>query len=144
MYVKLSLPSSFKARRSALPSTIPHRNTPDSSYMYWMSAEVDTHLHTRPCLLTRSRLIVLSLPSDLSTQRLQEHFATLNLPITDAKVLHKKDGTSRRIGFVGFGSSGDAQKAKEWFDGTWLAGSRIKVDFAKDVSPCLPLAADGW
>jgi len=77
---------------------------------------------------------VLSLPSTLTSDELHQHFATLKLPITDAKVLHKKDGTSRRIGFVGFSDLQDAQKAREWFDATWLAGSRIKVDFAKEIS----------
>ena len=37
------------------------------------------------------------------------------------------------MGFVGFHTSEDAQKAKDWFDGTWLQSSRIKVDFAKEV-----------
>jgi multiple RNA-binding domain-containing protein 1 len=54
--------------------------------------------------------------------------------MTDVKVLRKKDGTSRRMAFIGYSSVGDAVKAKEWFDSTWLRGSRIKVDFALPVS----------
>lgn len=87
----------------------------------------------------RSRLIVLSLPSDLSSEDLAGHFASLDLPVTDARVLHKKDGTSRRMGFIGYRTTEEAQKAKDWFDGTWIQGSRIKVDFAKEVCHCLQL-----
>lgn len=83
--------------------------------------------------MARSRLIVLSLPSKLTTEELTAHFKSLELPITDAKVLFKPDGQSRRLGFVGFGTADHAGQAKDWFDGTWLHGSRIKVDYAKEV-----------
>ena len=84
--------------------------------------------------MARSRLIVLSLPSKLSTEELTAHFKSLELPITDAKVLFKPDGQSRRLGFVGFSNAEHARQAKDWFDGTWLHGARIKVDYAKEVS----------
>jgi multiple RNA-binding domain-containing protein 1 len=82
----------------------------------------------------RSRLIVLALPSALSREGLRAHFASINLPLTDVRLLANKAGNSRRVGFIGFQNNADAQQAKEWFDGTWVAGSRIKVDFAETVS----------
>ena len=81
-----------------------------------------------------SRLIVLQIPSSLTTAELQAHFSELELPITDAKVLSNKGGQARRIGFVGFRTHADAQTAKDWFDGTWMRGTRIRVEYAQAVS----------
>jgi multiple RNA-binding domain-containing protein 1 len=96
-----------------------------------------------PHSFLRSRLVVTALPSTISKEELRLHFASLGLAITDARVLKNKNGQSRRVGFLGFQNNSDAQTAKEWFDGTWIAGSRIQVDFAYAVGACYqyPLVA---
>jgi multiple RNA-binding domain-containing protein 1 len=41
--------------------------------------------------------------------------------------------SKRRFAFVGYKTTEDAQKAKDWFDGTFaLGGGKVKVDFVKD------------
>lgn len=95
----------------------------------------DARTRIAPKAQDTSRLVVLSLPSDLDNAGLSAHFSTLDLPMTDVKILRKKDGTSRRMAFIGYSSAFDAAKAKDWFDNTWLRGSKIKVDFALPVSP---------
>lgn len=67
-------------------------------------------------------------------QELRNHFSNINVTLTDARILYKPDGTSRRTAFVGFRSDDDAKIAKEWADGSYLTGSRIAVDYAKAVS----------
>lgn len=83
-----------------------------------------------------SRLIVKGLPSYITPDRLKEHFSQSKGPggtITDVKVAHKQDGTSRRFGFVGYKTDAEAAKAKEWFDKTFLDTARVRVDVV-DVS----------
>ncbi|KAI0689011.1 hypothetical protein BC835DRAFT_1283850 [Cytidiella melzeri] len=86
-----------------------------------------------------SRLIVKNLPAYLTQDRLREHFESKNGPggtLTDVKVLQKPDGTSRRFGFVGYKTEAEAEKAKNWFDRTFIHSSRIAVsvvDGAKDA-----------
>lgn len=86
-----------------------------------------------------SRLIVKNLPAYLTQERLREHFASKDGPggtLTDVKVLQKPDGTSRRFGFVGYKTDAEAEKARKWFDRTFVHSSRISVtvvDGAKDA-----------
>ena len=77
-----------------------------------------------------SRLLVKNLPAYLTQQQLREHFSSPSGPggtLTDAKVVLKPDGTSRRFGFVGFKTDAEAQKAQKWFDRTFIHSSRISV-----------------
>lgn len=83
-----------------------------------------------------SRLIVKNLPVYITPERLQQHFTQANAPkgtITDVKVAHKRDGSSRRFGFVGFKSDAEAQAAQEWFDKTFINSARVRVEVV-DVS----------
>lgn len=83
-----------------------------------------------------SRLIVKGLPTYITPDRLKEYFSQSKGPggiITDVKVAHKQDGTSRRFGFVGYKTDAEAAKAKEWFDKTFLDTARVRVDVV-DVS----------
>ncbi|KAF8315877.1 hypothetical protein DL93DRAFT_2096530 [Clavulina sp. PMI_390] len=75
----------------------------------------------------RSRLIVKNLPHYISDQRIREHFSTQGGTITDVKLVHKSDGTSRRFAFVGFKSDTEAAKAKSYFDRSYIDTSRISV-----------------
>ena len=84
-----------------------------------------------------SRLIVKNLPAYLTQDALRQHFAAKDGPggtITDAKVLLKPDGTSRRFGFVGYKTEEEARKAQKWFNRTYIKASRIAVEV---VEVCL-------
>ena len=77
-----------------------------------------------------SRLLVKNLPSYVTPARLKEYFEQKKGPggtLTDVKVAHKRDGTSRRFGFIGYKTEKEADAAKEWFDRTFLDSSRISV-----------------
>ena len=77
-----------------------------------------------------SRLIVKNLPAYLTQERLREHFESKDGPggtLTDVKVVLKPDGTSRRFGFVGYKTEAEAEKARKWFDRTFIHSSRISV-----------------
>ncbi|KAG6828468.1 hypothetical protein H0H92_007834 [Tricholoma furcatifolium] len=86
-----------------------------------------------------SRLLIKNLPTYATPSTLQSHFTQSGNPggtITDCKVASKPDGTSRRFGFVGYKTPLEAQKAKEWFDRTFIGGSKISVcvvEGAKDA-----------
>ncbi|KAF9261016.1 RNA-binding domain-containing protein [Marasmius fiardii PR-910] len=86
-----------------------------------------------------SRLIVKNLPSYVTPEQLQKHFTQKGGPagtLTDVKVPHKRDGTSRRFGFVGYKTEQEAQATREWFDKTFIGSTRIRVDVvegAKDA-----------
>ena len=77
-----------------------------------------------------SRLIIKNLPAYLTQERLREHFESNDGPggtLTDVKVVLKPDGTSRRFGFVGYKTEAEAEKARKWFDRTFIHSSRISV-----------------
>ncbi|TDL26946.1 RNA-binding domain-containing protein [Rickenella mellea] len=77
-----------------------------------------------------SRLIIKNIPSYVTPERLKDHFSQKNGPggtITDAKVASKSDGSSRRFGFVGFKTEQEAQRAREWFDRTFIDTTKISV-----------------
>ncbi|KAI1790828.1 RNA-binding domain-containing protein [Ganoderma leucocontextum] len=86
-----------------------------------------------------SRLIVKNLPAYLTQERLRKHFAASDGPggtLTDVKLVLKPDGTSRRFGFVGYKSPEEAERAKKWFNRSFVDSSRIAVDVvdgAKDA-----------
>ena len=89
---------------------------------------------------TMSRLIVKNLPSYLTPDGLRKHFAQNGAPpgtITDIKISHKPDGTSRRFGFVGFKTDKEAAAARDWFDKTCVDSTRISVAVVEGVS-CPP------
>ncbi|RXW17359.1 hypothetical protein EST38_g8495 [Candolleomyces aberdarensis] len=82
-----------------------------------------------------TRLIVKNLPDYVTPDRLRQHFQQKGSPactLTDAKVSLKRDGTSRRFGFVGFKTSQEAQKAREWFDKTFIDSTRISVGVVEE------------
>lgn len=100
-----------------------------------------------PRVLCRSsRLIFRNLPPSLTPQSLRSHLtdppsassSTTNLSectITDLKHVAK-----RRFAFVGYVDEEQARRVKDWFDGTYLGSSKIKVEFVRDeVSPLPPV-----
>ncbi|KAK4048564.1 Multiple RNA-binding domain-containing protein 1 [Microbotryomycetes sp. JL201] len=87
-----------------------------------------------------TRLLLSELAPSVTTQLLKQHVASSPVDasaITDAKVLTKSDGTSRRLAFVGCKTHAAATALKDWLDGTWLQGStggaRVRVNWAKDT-----------
>ncbi|KAG8215451.1 hypothetical protein J3R82DRAFT_9067 [Butyriboletus roseoflavus] len=77
-----------------------------------------------------SRLIVKNLPLNLTQERLRKHFERRDAPpgtITDIKIAHKPDGTSRRFAFVGFKTDKEAAAARDWFDRTFIDSARLSV-----------------
>ncbi|KAI0668958.1 hypothetical protein C8Q78DRAFT_978775 [Trametes maxima] len=78
-----------------------------------------------------SRLIVKNLPAYLTQEKLRKHFESSEGPggiLTDVKIVLKPDGTSRRFGFVGYKTPQDAERAKKWFNRSFVDSSRITVD----------------
>lgn len=89
-----------------------------------------------------TRLILLSLPSHLTPSTLR---AALSAPasapsssssplppppsssITDLKLY-----SSRHFAFVGYKTSEEAERCRKWWDGAYLEGTRIKVEFVQD------------
>ena len=83
-----------------------------------------------------SRLLIKNLPTHTTPSTLQAHFTQPTAPpltITDVKVALKRDGSSRRFGFVGLKSEEEAKKAREWFDKTFVGNCRVRVEIV-DVS----------
>lgn len=88
-----------------------------------------------------SRLIVKNLPAYLTQQRLRAHFEAADGPggtVTDVKLVLNKDGTSRRFGFIGYKTPAEAERARKWFNRTFVDSSRITVDIV-DVRSSLVL-----
>nr|XP_019050622.1 multiple RNA-binding domain-containing protein 1 [Kwoniella bestiolae CBS 10118]OCF29552.1 multiple RNA-binding domain-containing protein 1 [Kwoniella bestiolae CBS 10118] len=90
----------------------------------------------------RSRLIFLNLPSSLHPDSFRSALSkpkTLtSSTITDLKLVPK-----RRFAFVGYKNTEEAQKVKDWFDGSFeFGGGKVKVDFVRD-DPLAPAPAKG-
>ncbi|CDO68079.1 hypothetical protein BN946_scf184788.g10 [Trametes cinnabarina] len=91
-----------------------------------------------------SRLIVKNLPAYLTQERLRKYFESPDGPggtLTDVKLMLKPDGTSRRFGFIGYKTPQEAERAKKWFNRSFVDSSRITVDIvegAKDAPPPRP------
>ncbi|KAI0334194.1 hypothetical protein GY45DRAFT_1243119 [Cubamyces sp. BRFM 1775] len=86
-----------------------------------------------------SRLIVKNLPAYLTQERLRKYFESPDGPggtLTDVKLVLRPDGTSRRFGFIGYKTPQEAERARKWYDRTFVDSSRITVDIvegAKDA-----------
>jgi multiple RNA-binding domain-containing protein 1 len=88
-----------------------------------------------------TRIIIKNLPHDITSQRLKAHFSSsqsgptfFSGQITDAKlVTDPKSGKFRGFAFVGYRNPEQAEKAVEWFNGTFLDQRKISVEVAKPV-----------
>ncbi|KAG8912706.1 Multiple RNA-binding domain-containing protein 1 [Tulasnella sp. 417] len=64
-----------------------------------------------------------------SHDKLKAHFDNAKLgTITDSRIATKRDGTFRGMGFIGYKTSEEALKAKEFFDRTFVETRRIQVE----------------
>ncbi|PVG01471.1 putative RNA-binding protein [Serendipita vermifera] len=98
-------------------------------------AQTDASRTCEPQAKVESRIIVKNLPTYITEPRLREHFLAKSQPgdITDVKIVHKKDGTTRRIAFIGYKTDEQAHSAKEYFDKTYFDISKLKVDIVTGI-----------
>lgn len=80
-----------------------------------------------------SRIIVKGLPKYLTEDRLRQHFSQRG-DVTDVKIMRKRDGESRRFGFVGYRGVEDAREAEKFFNRSFIDTSRIEVELAKSFA----------
>jgi len=81
---------------------------------------------------------VKNLPPSLTSKDFKTHFSQTSsvehpLSVTDAKLVHKKDGTFRRFGFIGYKTAADAQAAVNWFNGSYFGSAKVQVEVIEDV-----------
>ena len=74
-----------------------------------------------------SRIFIRGLPLRLNENDFRKHFSAL-AEVTDAKYLPR-----RRIGYVGYKSHDEAQRAVKYFDKSFIHMSRIGVELARPV-----------
>lgn len=74
-----------------------------------------------------SRIFVKGLPPNLSADEFKKHFSKQSA-ITDAKFIPR-----RRIGYVGYKTPGDAEKAVKYYNRSFIRMSKIGVELARSV-----------
>ncbi|KAF2719634.1 RNA-binding domain-containing protein [Polychaeton citri CBS 116435] len=75
-----------------------------------------------------SRIFVKGLPPSFTDQDFRKHFSQHGREITDAKIF-----PNRRIGYVGYKTPDDAQKAVKYFNRTFIRMSKISVELARPI-----------
>lgn len=75
-----------------------------------------------------SRIFIKGLPPSITEEEFKRHFSSRQ-PITDAKLI-----AHRRIGYVGYKTPDDAQKAVKYFNRSFIRMSRIGVELARPIS----------
>jgi multiple RNA-binding domain-containing protein 1 len=81
---------------------------------------------------TTTRICIINLHPSFDETKLKSHLRTAQpaLLITDCKLLKTKDGRSRKIAFVGFQTSSQAETAVSYFDGSFAGTARLSVSLA--------------
>jgi len=79
-----------------------------------------------------SRLIVKNLPFSVNESKLRSTFAPHG-SVTDLQLKYSKDGKFRGFAFIGFKTSDEAAKAKEYIDGSYIGAAKIKVELCKEM-----------
>ncbi|KAK4166682.1 putative multiple RNA-binding domain-containing protein [Cladorrhinum sp. PSN259] len=80
-----------------------------------------------------SRVFVKNLPPSISEAEFRKHFSAQGRDVTDVKLI-----PHRRIGFVGYKSPEDAEKAVKYFNRSFIRMSKIAVDFATPIAEFIP------
>ena len=86
-----------------------------------------------PAMMASSRIFIKGLPPTFTDVEFKKHFSQ-NREITDSKIFQ-----NRRIGYVGYKTAEDAQKAVKYFNKTFIRMSKIHVEIARPI----PDAANG-
>lgn len=81
-----------------------------------------------------SRIFVRGLPPTITDDELRRHFSAGNREVTDVKAIPQ-----RRIGYIGFKTPQDAEKAVKYFHRSFIRMSRLFVELARPV--CSPNAS---
>lgn len=81
--------------------------------------------------MASSRIFVKGLPPTFDEAQFRKHFGQKR-QITDAKIF-----PNRRIGYVGYKTSEDAEQAVKYFNKTFIRMSRIGVEMAKPIDESL-------
>ncbi|OWB84909.1 hypothetical protein B5S33_g3566 [[Candida] boidinii] len=85
-----------------------------------------------------SRLIVKNLPINFTEDKLREHFGKQG-PVTDVKLMKKRNGESRRFAFIGYKTVQEAESAVKYFNRSFINTSKLDVQLAKTFSdPTVP------
>lgn len=75
-----------------------------------------------------SRIFVKGLPPTFNEADFRKHFSQAKREVTDVKIF-----PNRRIGYVGYKTPEDAQKAVKYFNKTFIRMSRIGVELARPI-----------
>lgn len=80
-----------------------------------------------------SRLIVKNLPSSINEDKFKKTFASQGGEVTDVQLKYTKEGKFRHFGFVGFKTEEGAQKAKKYFNSTYIGATKVSVELCADL-----------
>ena len=80
-----------------------------------------------------SRLIVKNLPTTITEDKFKKAFASQGGEVTDVQLKYTKEGKFRHFGFVGFKTEEGAQKAKQYFNGTYIGATKVSVEQCADL-----------
>ncbi|KAM0719987.1 hypothetical protein Q7P37_004122 [Cladosporium fusiforme] len=75
-----------------------------------------------------SRIFIKGLPPSITEADFKKHFASGGREVTDARLF-----ANRRIGYIGYKTPEDAQKAVKYFNKTFVRMSRIGVEVARPI-----------
>jgi len=88
--------------------------------------------------MASSRIFIRGLPPSLSDAEFKKHFGTQGA-ITDTRIFPE-----RRIGYVGYKTSEEAEKAVKYFNKSFIRMSRIAVETARPVEEAVPFRRRGY
>jgi multiple RNA-binding domain-containing protein 1 len=80
-------------------------------------------------MMDSSRIFVKNIPPSITEKEFRAHFSAKGRQVTDVKII-----PHRRIGYVGYKSSDEANDAVKYFNRTFIRMSRVAVELAKPVS----------
>jgi multiple RNA-binding domain-containing protein 1 len=82
--------------------------------------------------MASSRIFIRGLPPNITEADFRKHFSAQGREITDVKLMPQ-----RRIGYVGYKTAEDADKAVKYFNRSYIRMSKIAVESARPVSNSL-------
>jgi len=85
-----------------------------------------------------SRIFIRGLPPSLSETDFKKHFGSQGT-ITDSRLF-----SDRRIGYVGYKTPDEANRAVKYFNRTFIKMSKIAVELARPVEESMPFKRQGY
>ena len=87
-----------------------------------------------------SRILVKNLPKYMTKERLLKHFSkilkndsTINLQVTDLKLVKTKSGTFRRFAYIGYKTGQQGLDAIHYFNHSFIDTCKCEIEVAKPV-----------